>query len=145
MKLSWTPEAIADRDAIFDYIEADNPAAAAALDELFSEKAERLTDHPKLGRPGRVEGTRELVVHENYILVYDIVGDLTRILRVLHAANRDLTSRRHAGLILQIHIGDDPRRVRRPGQDFEGHRVWSKQHIAGASHLFDTEPAVSLE
>ena len=88
MKLSWTPEAIADRDAIFDYIEADNPAAAAALDELFSEKAERLTDHPKLGRPGRVEGTRELVVHENYTLVYDIVGDLTRILRVLHAARQ---------------------------------------------------------
>ena len=88
MKLSWTPEAIADRDAIFDYIEADNPAAAAALDELFSEKAERLTEHPKLGRPGRVEGTRELVVHENYILVYDIVGDLTRILRVLHAARQ---------------------------------------------------------
>ena len=88
MKLGWTPEAIADRDAIFDYIEADNPAAAAALDELFSEKAERLTDHPKIGRPGRVEGTRELVVHENYILVYDIVGDLTRILRVLHAARQ---------------------------------------------------------
>ena len=88
MKLYWTLEAIADRDAIFDYIEADNPAAAAALDELFSEKAERLTDHPKLGRPGRVEGTRELVVHENYILVYDIVGDLTRILRVLHAARQ---------------------------------------------------------
>ena len=88
MKLGWTPEAIADRDAIFDYIEADNPAAAAALDELFSEKAERLTDHPKLGRPGRVEVTRELVVHENYILVYDIVGDLTRILRVLHAARQ---------------------------------------------------------
>ena len=88
MKLSWTPEAIADRHAIFDYIEADNPATAAALDELFSEKAERLTDHPKLGRPGRVEGTRELVVHENYILVYDIVGDLTRILRVLHAARQ---------------------------------------------------------
>lgn len=88
MKLSWTPEAIADRDAIFDYIEADNPAAALALDELFSEKAERLTDHPRLGRPGRVEGTRELVVHGNYILVYDIMGDLARIVRVLHAARQ---------------------------------------------------------
>ena len=58
------------------------------LTSFFSEKAERLTDHPKIGRPGRVEGTRELVVHENYILVYDIVGDLTRILRVLHAARQ---------------------------------------------------------
>ena len=90
MKLYWTLEAIADRDAIFDYIEADNPAAALALDELFSEKAERLTDHPKLGRPGRVDGTRELVVHENYILIYDIAGDLVRILRVLHAARRSV-------------------------------------------------------
>ena len=88
MKLYWTLEAIADRDAIFDYIEVDNPAAALALDELFSEKAERLTDHPKLGRSGRVDGTRELVVHENYILIYDIAGDLVRILRVLHAARR---------------------------------------------------------
>ena len=88
MKLYWTLEAIADRDSIFDYIEVDNPAAALALDELFSEKAERLTDHPKLGRPGRVDGTRELVVHENYILIYDIAGDLVRILRVLHAARR---------------------------------------------------------
>ena len=88
MKLYWTLEAIADRYAIFDYIEADNPAAALALDELFSEKAERLADHPKLGRPGRVDGTRELVVHENYILVYDIAGDMVRILRVLHAARR---------------------------------------------------------
>ena len=88
MKLYWTLEAIADRDAIFDYIEVDNPAAALALDELFSEKAERLTDHPKLGRLGRVDGTRELVVHENYILIYDIAGDLVRILRVLHVARR---------------------------------------------------------
>ena len=88
MKLSWTPEAIADRDAIFDYIDADNPAAAIALDELFSEKAEQLTVHPKLGRPGRVDGTRELVVHENYILVYDIAGELARMLRVLHAARQ---------------------------------------------------------
>ena len=88
MKLYWALETIADRDAIFDYIETDNPAAALALDELFSEKAERLADHPKLGRPGRVDGTRELVVHENYILVYDMAGDLVRILRVLHMARR---------------------------------------------------------
>jgi addiction module RelE/StbE family toxin len=86
MDLFWTPAAIQDRDEIYDYIEADNPVAALALDELFSEKAGRLLDHPGLGQPGRIAGTRELVVHQNYILVYDQVGDLVRVLRVLHAA-----------------------------------------------------------
>lgn len=88
MKLAWTREAIADRNNVHDYIEADNPASALALDELFSEKAERLIDHPKLGRNGRVAGTRELVVHENYIMVYDLTNDTIRILRVLHAARQ---------------------------------------------------------
>lgn len=88
MELYWTPEAIADRDSIYDYIEADNPAAALALDELFEEKAGRLTDHPRMGRTGKAAGTRELVVHQNYILVYDLLGDMVRALRVLHAARQ---------------------------------------------------------
>ena len=65
MRLFWTPEAIDDRRAIYDYIEADNPSAALALDELFSEKANWLIDHPGLGRPGRVNDTREFVAHQN--------------------------------------------------------------------------------
>jgi toxin ParE1/3/4 len=88
MELFWTPEAINDRDAIYDYIESDNPTAALALDELFEEKAGRLVDHPGFGRPGRIAGTRELVAHQNYILVYDVPGDLVRVLRVLHAARQ---------------------------------------------------------
>jgi len=86
MALFWTPEAIADRAGIYDYIEADKPAAALALDELFSEKAWLLIHHPGLGRQGRVTGTRELVVHSNYLLVYDVVDERVRVLRVLHAA-----------------------------------------------------------
>ena len=88
MELFWTPEAIQDRDEIYDYIEADNPVTVLALDELFSEKAGRLVDHPGLGRLGRVAGTRELVAHRNYILIYDLVGDLMRVLRVLHVARQ---------------------------------------------------------
>jgi addiction module RelE/StbE family toxin len=88
MELFWTPEAIQDRDEIYDYIEADNPTAALALDELFAEKAGRLVDHPALGRLGRVAGTRELVAHQNYIFVYDTRGDLLRVLRILHAARQ---------------------------------------------------------
>ncbi len=88
MKLYWAAEAIADRVDIYDYIEADNPEAAVVLDELFSKAAERLQIHPMLGRAGRVDGTRELVAHENYILVYDIGGDKMRVLRVLHSARQ---------------------------------------------------------
>jgi addiction module RelE/StbE family toxin len=88
MELFWTPEATQDRDEIYDYIEADNPAAALALDVLFAEKAGRLVDHSGLGRLGRVTGTRELVAHQNYILVYDVVSNLVRVLRVLHATRQ---------------------------------------------------------
>lgn len=88
MQLYWTPEAIWDREAIYDYIEADKPTAALALDELFEKKAGHLIDHPGLGRIGRVAGTRELVAHQNYILIYDVTDNLVRILRVLHAARQ---------------------------------------------------------
>ncbi|MBU1666617.1 MAG: type II toxin-antitoxin system RelE/ParE family toxin [Gammaproteobacteria bacterium] len=88
MKLVWTRTAAADRREIREYIAQDNPAAALALDELFSEKAGRLADHPGLGRPGRAEGTRELVAHHNYILIYDTADNQVRILRILHAAKQ---------------------------------------------------------
>lgn len=86
--LRWTPEAIRDREAIYDFIEADNPVAALMLDELLEQHAGRLIDHPGLGRPGRVAGTRELVAHPNYLLIYDVKNDLVRMLRVLHAARQ---------------------------------------------------------
>lgn len=88
MNLVWARLASADRNEIRECIAQDNPAAALALDELFSEQANRLVDHPGLGRPGRVAGTRELVLHQNYILIYDTAPDLVRVLRVLHAARR---------------------------------------------------------
>ena len=85
MRIFWTPESLDDRRAIYDYIEAANPLAALNLDELFSEKVRNLIDHPGLGRIGRVTGTRELVVHNNYILIYDTTAESVRVLRVPHA------------------------------------------------------------
>ncbi|WP_043700975.1 type II toxin-antitoxin system RelE/ParE family toxin [Tepidimonas taiwanensis] len=82
--LFWTPEAIQDRVDIYDQIEAA-PSAALALDERFAQAAGRLVDHPGLGCLGRVTGTRELVVHPNYLLVYDVTDDRVR---VLHAARQ---------------------------------------------------------
>ncbi|MCJ2055800.1 type II toxin-antitoxin system RelE/ParE family toxin [Methylobacterium sp. J-048] len=84
--LIWTLEALQDRDAVYDYIEADNPAAAIAFDKRFTETSARSVKHPALGRPGRVAGTRELIVHRRYIIVYDVDDVSVRMLRVLHAA-----------------------------------------------------------
>lgn len=87
-QIVWTRPALQDRETIYDHIERDNATAALTLDLLFSDAAQRLAVHPELGRVGRVSKTRELVVHPNYILVYDLWVDRVRILRVLHAARQ---------------------------------------------------------
>jgi plasmid stabilization system protein ParE len=58
------------------------------MDELFSESASRLTDHPKLGRVGKIQDTRELVAHEHYWLVYEIDNETVWILTLIHTARR---------------------------------------------------------
>ncbi len=51
-------------------------------------KASLLVYSPELGRFGRINGTRELVVHRNYILIYDVVGNMVRVLNVVHAVRQ---------------------------------------------------------
>lgn len=86
MNLLWRPLAQEDRDRIFDYVVQDNPQAAIDLDELFKKKANAIADQPKLFKAGRIKGTREAVVHPNYVLVYQVSTDTVTILRVLHTA-----------------------------------------------------------
>jgi toxin ParE1/3/4 len=87
VKLEWSILAITDREEIFDYIAADNPAAAISLDERISARVQDLLQFPESGRPGRVVGTRELVIANTpYIAAYRLSGDTVRVLRVLHGA-----------------------------------------------------------
>lgn len=58
VKLTWSAFALSDRDAIFTYIEADHPAAAALIDERIVAATRRLLDFPGSGRGGRIAGTR---------------------------------------------------------------------------------------
>ncbi len=85
MRLIWTPASETDRINIFRHIAADNPSAAFSLEELIEERADQLLDFPEMGRPGMLPGTRELSVHPNYRLVYELVGDDVNILNVVHA------------------------------------------------------------
>lgn len=72
--------------AIVDYISDDAPEAAIALLEEIEGQVAHLPTHPKRGRYGRVEGTRELVVRPNYIVIYTETAETVTVLRVLHAA-----------------------------------------------------------
>lgn len=85
LRLVWSAEALDDLETIIGYIAERNVAAAERLHGSIEHAAEQLPEHPYLYRVGRVPGTREAVVHPNYILVYRVDVDVVDILAVLHA------------------------------------------------------------
>ena len=87
-RLEWKAIAAEDLMAIVDYISDDNPVAARSLMDEIEHKVAQLALHPKRCRPGRVTGTRELVVRPNYIVVYAESAETVMVLRVLHAAQQ---------------------------------------------------------
>lgn len=88
LELEWRSTARADLLAIIDYISDDNPDAAQALKDEIESKVSMLRTHAKAFREGRVDGTRELVVRPNYVVVYIESPSAITILRVLHAAQQ---------------------------------------------------------
>ncbi len=88
MKVRWTPEAERDRDDIWEYIANDNALAAVSMDELFSDAAAKLADYPLMGRAGQISGTRELIPHESYRLVYEVDGETVWVLALINTARQ---------------------------------------------------------
>ncbi len=88
MKVIWTPEAEAERLEIGDYIALDNPRAAVRMDSLFETAVLKLLDFPQIGRPGLIDGTRELIPHESYRIVYEIRDDEIWITSVVHTSRQ---------------------------------------------------------
>jgi toxin ParE1/3/4 len=59
------------------------------VDNRIRQQVETLRQFPESGRPGRIEGTRELVIDRTpYIVAYRINANIVRILRVLHGSRR---------------------------------------------------------
>ena len=87
--LVWLRRAVQDRDAQLDYIAQDNPMAAVAMGDRIAEQIDMLLQHPGMGRPGRKQGTRELVISRTpFIVVYRIKVRRIELLRVLHSAQQ---------------------------------------------------------
>ena len=89
MRLRWLRKALRNLDDEATYIAADNAAAARLVAKRVLEAVAHLPEQPGLGRPGRVPGTRELVVLKTrYIVPYRVRGDVIEVLRVFHTSRR---------------------------------------------------------
>ena len=90
MNIVWSPEAIQDLVSLRAYIAQESPAGAKRTVLRVVEVVENLLpDNPHIGRPGRVPGTRELVIPQTpYIVPYRVRGEAVQILRVYHGARR---------------------------------------------------------
>lgn len=87
MRIVWSPTARSKIMEILDYISEDNPDAAIKLIEQFETKTERLRQNPESGRvlpETKNDKIREIVVHKNYGVIYEINPDSIEILTVRH-------------------------------------------------------------
>jgi toxin ParE1/3/4 len=89
MRVRWLRRARQNLDEEASYIAVDDPAAARAVVARVLGAVATLAQHPDLGRPGRVPGTRELVVpRTHYLVPYRVRGRSVEVLRVFHTSRR---------------------------------------------------------
>ncbi|MFA5982258.1 MAG: type II toxin-antitoxin system RelE/ParE family toxin [Pseudomonas sp.] len=96
--VKWRPEAIVALIEIIDYIEQYNPVAAVSLHQTIVVAAEGLSLMPYGFKHGRLSGTREMVVHPNYLVVYRVTEHV-EIVMVLHTRQeypRDVIGTHHS-------------------------------------------------
>ena len=87
--LVWLKRAIHDRDAQLDCIAQDNPLAAISQGDRIDEQVDILLQQPQIGRQGRKQGTRELVISRTpFIVVSRINGQRIELLRLLHGSQK---------------------------------------------------------
>jgi toxin ParE1/3/4 len=71
MRILWTDQASEQLASAYDYVLAENPSAAEKQLEIVLQAVEQLANFPEMGRLGRVDGTRELVIQGTpYIVAY---------------------------------------------------------------------------
>jgi len=89
MRVVWSRRAIGNLAALRDYIAEDNPGSAIRVANQILNAAELLTTQPHIGRPGRIIGTRELVVAGTpYVIPYGVRGGQLELLAVFHGRQK---------------------------------------------------------
>lgn len=89
MKVAWTRWALADLDSARDFIAGERPSAARKVIDRIEKAVEAIARHPEVGRPGRIDGTRELFVPGTpFILPYRVTPKRVELLGVIHGSRR---------------------------------------------------------
>jgi len=89
VEVKWLNKAIKNLDKEAEYIAKENPQAARQVVQRIYDAVSLLADNPSLGRPGRIHGTRELVIDKtSYIIPYRVRNDRVELLRVFHTSRK---------------------------------------------------------
>jgi toxin ParE1/3/4 len=89
MEIRWSPEAVLDFTAIVQYIRQDNSSAALRVARAIYDAVAQLNTFPNRGRPGRINGTRELPLPRlPFVVVYRVRENTVEIVRLLHGAQQ---------------------------------------------------------
>lgn len=89
MQVKWLKWALRNLEQARNYVFQDNPTAAQELILKIQNAANQLQKYPFMGKNGRVEGTRELIISNSpYILIYRVKEESVEVLRILHTSKR---------------------------------------------------------
>jgi toxin ParE1/3/4 len=89
MRVHWLRKALRSLEQAHDFVAETNPEAVIALVSNIRAATEQLESFPLMGRSGRVEGTRELIILGTpYLVIYRVRGNRAEILRVLHGSRK---------------------------------------------------------
>ena len=89
MKIKWLRKALKNLQQEAEYIAKENPETARLVVQRIHKAVSQLAAEPAIGRPGRVLGTRELVVPQTrYIIPYRVRHNQVEILRVFHTSRK---------------------------------------------------------
>ncbi|MGM3306342.1 type II toxin-antitoxin system RelE/ParE family toxin [Anabaena sp. WFMT] len=89
MQIKWLHRALRNLEQAHSYVLKENPKAAQELILKIQNAANQLKNYPFMGKSGRVENTRELIIsNSSYILIYRIKEETVEILRILHTSKR---------------------------------------------------------
>ena len=83
--IQWRVSARDDLASLIRFIANENPLAARRMKAFIESSVLPASQYPYMFRPGRIPGTREIVAHPNYIVIYRVMGDHIEVVNVVHS------------------------------------------------------------